>query len=753
MTEGPRERQAGRGKARVLRSLLTGVGLVWLGPIAAPVRAAEPALPSEFGTVHTAPPPDSQTVVDQAERLFDPDRLRDLHIEFETQAWQNLLARNLTRGRDLDAPAQLSVDGQLVERIGVRYKGNTSLSVEGLKKPFNLSIDAFEAGQRLLGYDVLNLNNGWGDPTMLREAVAYAGLRAYMPVPQASFARVFVNERYLGVYLMVEQIDGTFLETWFPDPSGRLIKADNPADTELESSTLKYSSSLDAYRRGYEPKGAGNPEASLAALQILTRALDAPTRLGGLADSEFEEGIREHLDVDSALWYLAANNALVNYDSYYAGHNYFLYQSRLAPRFHMLNWDWNLSFGTFQAWFGDFIGGGGRKAPIPETPPYDQVELRDRPLTRRLLAVDAYRADYAAYLRTLRDRVLAPDRLEASALAFQDRIRSAVAAEIDPIYTPAEFERNLRSEVRRQRRVGPNFEIEVIPGLLSTAAARHAFLSDPARNPDLVSPRIRLAGQGIQPARPLYDRAVTVAAQFEGEDAPASVELRYRVEGGRQIRLPMQAGEGGTWQAEIPGQTPGSGVEYLLRTALSDGRVAFFPEATLTAPYRYRVAGVDLPLRPRGPLVINELLADNQRGVRDAGGEFEDWVEILNRGDEPLNLEGYFLSDRADLPWAYPLPPVLLAPGGRWLAFCDRAPQEGPDHAPFRLARGGESLVLADREALLDRVDYPALAADQSWGRVLDGAENWTYCDRATPLGANDCRLRGWRSFIPRLER
>jgi hypothetical protein len=751
MTGGPPKRPHGRRWAGALVALLTGIALVWLGAQDRPALAEGP--PAGFARSDPAPLPDAQTVVDQAERLFDPARLRDLYIEFETSAWQNLLARNLSRGRNLDALARLSVDGQVFERIGVRYKGNTSLSVEGIKKPFNLSIDAFEPGQRLLGYDVLNLNNGWGDPSMLREAVAYQGLRAYMPVPQASFARVFVNERYLGVYLMVEQIEATFLETWFPDPSGHLIKADNPADTELESSTLKYSSSLDSYRRGYEPKGAGDPVAALETLQALTRALDAPSRLGGLADSEFEAGIREHLDVDSALWYLAANNALVNYDSYYAGHNYFLYRNRLAPRFHMLNWDWNLSFGTFQSWFGEFLGGGGSKAPIPETPPYDQRELRDRPLTRRLLAVDAYRADYAAYLRTLRDRVLEPERLEASALAFQHQIRNAVAAETDPIYSTAEFERNLHSEVRRQRRVGPNFETEIIPGLLSTATARHAFLSDPERNPDLVSPRIRLGSQGIRPARPLHDRAVMIGAGFEGEDAPASVELRYRVDGGRQIRLAMQAGQDGAWQVEIPAQAAGSTVDYVFRTALADGRVAFFPEATLTAPYRYRVAGVDLPLRPGGPLVINELLADNQQGARDEAGEFEDWVEILNRGDAPLSLEGYFLSDRADLPWAYPLPPVLLPPGGRWLAFCDRAPQEGPNHAPFRLARSGETLVLARREALVDRVDFGALAADQSWGRTLDGAENWAHCDRATPLGANDCRARGWRNFMPRLAR
>ncbi|MCB0216060.1 MAG: CotH kinase family protein [Caldilineae bacterium] len=713
--------------------------------------AAPAAAPDGYSAVAQAAPPDANAVVDQAERLFDPARVRELRITFETPDWQSLLARNHRQG-EVDAPARLEVDGRVLERVGVRYKGNTSLDVDGPKKPFNLSIDAFVPGQRLLGYDVVNLNNGWGDPSALREFSAYALLADFMPMPQAAFARVWVNDRYLGAYLMVEQIERSFLETWFPDAGGLLFKADNPVDTQLESSTLEHFATLDAYRRGYELKRAATDEAAaFGRLQDLTRALDASPRQGGIADADFEPAIRELLDVDAALWYLAANNALMNYDSYYAGHNYYLYRGAREGRFALLNWDWNLSFGTFQGWFGGLIA--REPPPAPRSEPLDQAERGDRPLTRRLLGVPAYRADYLAHLRTLRDRLLASGALAGLATAGQDRLREAVREERDGLYPFEQFERNLRSEVVEEQRFGDRVVHTVIPGLLDSAEARQAFLSDPALQPDLVTPDLRLAGQGIDPAEPKQGEPVQVAARFEGLDAPVTVELRYRLAGGPERRLPMQASADGVWRAEIPPQLPGSELGYALRAATAEGRVVFFPEANLTRPYRFRVAGLRLPERLGGPLVINELLAANGSNGADAGGDFEDWVELYNRGSEPIDLGAYFLSDRVDLPWAMALPDRRLAPGERLLIWCDNAPEEGPDHAPFRLSRSGERLVLASREAIVDRVDFGPQSEDRSWGRSLDGAVDWRVCDRPTPGRANDCRRRDWPIWLPRLGR
>lgn len=739
----------GRGRLRgwgaaALLALLAG----YAGPGTALAQADRPTPPRvnalrplPGGVGQQRPLPDSAVILDADERLYDGARLRELRLSYETADWQSALQRNRALGKD--TPARLTMDGEVLETIGVRYKGNTSLSVNGPKKPLNLSLDAFTAGQRLWGYDVINLNNGWADPSQIREAVAFTLLRNYMPVPQVSFARVYANDAYVGVYLMMEQIDKTFVEAWFAGRDGLIFKGDNPKDITLESSTLNYQSALRSYKTGYELKTTAAGDQGYQLLQELTRALDATTAQGGLSDQDFPARIHEQLDVDLALWYLAGNNLLGNYDSYYAGHNYYLYRDARDPRFSILNWDWNLSFGTFQNWFGRVT------RSVAETDPFDQSTQRNRPLTRRLLKVPEFRADYIAHLRTLRDEALDGAVIGEVAQAYHDLIAEAVHAEPRPLYAPELFDQNLGGDVMiNMGGVGAGQQMKVL-GLLPLAEARRAYLADGAKQPALVAPDLRLAAQSLDPASPATGQAVRVTASFTGTDAPARLELRYRVERGPETRLAMKDDGSGRWTAEIPSQPAGRDVSYFLRAAVADGRSAFFPAANLTRPFHYRVQGVSLPRRPAGDLVINELLADNQAARPDPYGEREDWVEVYNRGAAPVDLAGWYLSDNPDSPWDFPLPPLRLPAKGHLLIWADGQPEQGADHAPFRLSRGGETVVLARRDAVYDEVIFGPQAADESHGRRLDGLDDWTVCWPASPGRANDCRARGWRAFAP----
>jgi hypothetical protein len=65
-------------------------------------------------------------------------------------------------------------------------------------------------------------------------------------------------------------------------------------------------------------------------------------------------------------------------------------------------------------------------------------------------------------------------------------------------------------------------------------------------------------------------------------------------------------------------------------------------------------------------LIINELMSKNTQYLPDENGECFDWVEILNAGNEAVQLEGYMLSDREDNPGKWRFPAFRLEPGG----FC-----------------------------------------------------------------------------------
>ncbi|MCP4546298.1 MAG: hypothetical protein GY835_07520 [bacterium] len=137
-------------------------------------------------------------------------------------------------------------------------------------------------------------------------------------------------------------------------------------------------------------------------------------------------------------------------------------------------------------------------------------------------------------------------------------------------------------------------------------------------------------------------------------------------------------------------------------------------------------------------LVLNEIMAANATTIPDNMGEYEDWVEILNTGDAAIELGGLGLTDHHDGGTHFIFPTYSLTPGARVIVWCDEEIGEGDWHAPFKLDRDGEDLYLLDDVTVVDQMSYPALAADQSWGRWPDGTGDWQLLSLATPGTSND---------------
>ncbi len=133
-----------------------------------------------------------------------------------------------------------------------------------------------------------------------------------------------------------------------------------------------------------------------------------------------------------------------------------------------------------------------------------------------------------------------------------------------------------------------------------------------------------------------------------------------------------------------------------------------------------------------GDLRLNEFLLIDGGHHPDEAGENEPWVELFNRGETTLSLDGLFLSDDLDDSTRWPLPDMVLAPGEFVVFWCDGEPAEGPLHANFRPDDTGGTLALFDRlssgNIRIDRRDYGAQAADTSRGRVPDGFGVWQSC-------------------------
>lgn len=98
-----------------------------------------------------------------------------------------------------------------------------------------------------------------------------------------------------------------------------------------------------------------------------------------------------------------------------------------------------------------------------------------------------------------------------------------------------------------------------------------------------------------------------------------------------------------------------------------------------------------------GDLVISEFMARNTNTIADEDGDFSDWIEIYNRGDAEVSLDGWYLTDdTAELDkWAFPAQSVsagsvlLVRASGK-----NRAVAGHELHTNFQLQSEGEFLAL-----------------------------------------------------------
>ena len=127
---------------------------------------------------------------------------------------------------------------------------------------------------------------------------------------------------------------------------------------------------------------------------------------------------------------------------------------------------------------------------------------------------------------------------------------------------------------------------------------------------------------------------------------------------------------------------------------------------------------------PATPAVlITEFCAHNGNGIRDQDGDHSDWIELYNAGAQPVNLEGWHLTDKYSnlIKWRFPR--VELAPGKYLVVFAsgkDRHQGGAELHTNFKLRDAGEYLALVMPDGVTVAQDffpkYPRQKRDISYG-------------------------------------
>ncbi len=319
-------------------------------------------------------------------------------------------------------PAEVFFDGTQWYRVGVRFKGNSSLQSswhEGiLKLAFKLDFDEFEDdypqidNQRFYGFKKLSLKNNYKDRSMLREKVAGDVFRnAGMAGPHTALYTLYVDHgegpEYFGVYTLVEEVDDTVLDTQFDDDDGNLYKPDG-----IGAAFVDGSFSEDVF-----VKKTNEDEPNWSDIQGLFAALHDASRT--TAPAEWRASLETVFDADTFLKYLAANTVIQNWDTYgRMTHNYYLYGDSATGQLTWINWDNNealdqgLMGGSLDLDFGNM----------------DQGEW---PLIEYLYADEVYRALYDDYVAEVIDGAFETGMIQSLYASYAALIEPYATTEVD----------------------------------------------------------------------------------------------------------------------------------------------------------------------------------------------------------------------------------------------------------------------------------------------------------------------------------
>ena len=325
---------------------------------------------------------------------YDPGKVQTVHIRIKDEDRHRLYKALPDR---IYVPAEFRWNDTTISNVGVRFKGNSSSNPDQpFKRSYLIKFSEFESGQRFFGLRRVSFDNGIQFGSLFSEPIVTEILRDQgLTVHRANYARLYVNDEYQGVYVNVERIDASFIETKLPDKDGALWKVDmgGPAGN------LGFIGNHAAlYRRTFETKSDAAKKHADQLDDFIRFINQAPpdqftTELNSrLATQDF-------LKTTAVLLFAGAFDQLTGWNP----HNYYLFYDTKRKRWHYLPWD--LDVGFSETAFGRIhvLEDWNAAWPIPDG--------TQNPLLERIIADPQLLAEYRRTAKTILDRHFKPETL------------------------------------------------------------------------------------------------------------------------------------------------------------------------------------------------------------------------------------------------------------------------------------------------------------------------------------------------------
>lgn len=160
-------------------------------------------------------------------RLFDSSAVHTIDIVMDD--WDSFLE---TCENEEYTICSVVIDNEAYKNVGIRAKGNTSLSQVAAygndRYSFKIEFDQYDETKNYYGLDKISLNNIIQDNTYMKDFLSYQMMN-YNGVCSSlcSYVYITVNGEDWGLYLAVEGVEESFLERNYGNSYGELYKPDS----------------------------------------------------------------------------------------------------------------------------------------------------------------------------------------------------------------------------------------------------------------------------------------------------------------------------------------------------------------------------------------------------------------------------------------------------------------------------------------------------------------------------------------------
>jgi spore coat protein H len=267
--------------------------------------------------------------------IFEPGTIQELRLTINTRDLRNLRAAYL---ENTYYTADLQWRNIRVRNVGVRSRGNASRS--DVKLGLRVDFNRYVTGQTFLGLKSFVLKNLWQDPSMMREQMAMALFRRLgHPAPRESFCRLYINNEFQGLYVIVESVDNAFLTRNLGENDGYLFSYQLQSVFQGEY----LGEDLAPYKDRFEPQNHEKAAANILYLPIhdWLREVNHPD------DGVWRDRVAEYIDLEQFMTQVAIETFVSENDGLLGAtgmNNFFLYRSAGTKRHLFIPWDKDSSF-------------------------------------------------------------------------------------------------------------------------------------------------------------------------------------------------------------------------------------------------------------------------------------------------------------------------------------------------------------------------------------------------------------------------